>query len=182
MFICPAESCGGPARWPRPPRNLPGPPESGISSLHSISAGTASSYISIGVTRQFEGKLSVSRPSSSSNVRPARHGNSAPLPYCAAVSALALAVDAPDRRAAAVAHDLVGHDAFERLEDQARDDVADQVARDCRPPCGRGLRIEPSGASSVIGSMQPSLFGVSRVEQALQRVDAYARSGSAYAR
>src|SRR5258708_28689246 len=46
-----------------PPRNCPGPPESGIRSLHSSSAGTESSYISVGVMRQLEGKLSVSTPS-----------------------------------------------------------------------------------------------------------------------
>src|SRR5258708_37270298 len=46
-----------------PPRNCPGPPESGISSLHSSSAGRESSYFSVGVMRQLEGKLSVWTPS-----------------------------------------------------------------------------------------------------------------------
>src|SRR5260221_1027315 len=73
---------------------------------------------------------------------------------------LALAVDAPDRRAAAVALDPVRHDAFERTEDQARDDMADEIAQIARR---RVARVENRARRRLVGDRQHAAFIVRRL-------------------
>ena len=149
---------------------LAGAAESGISSLHSVSTGTAISNISIGVTLQFDGKLSVSRPSSSSNAPPCPPWKFCAAPYCVPSSRwpwqLTPQIGAPPLSPMT----LSGTTPFSALKIRLGNDVADQVAR----IAGRHVvRIEDRALRRLVGDRRHAAFVVRRVriEQALQRID-----------
>src|SRR6266851_6134609 len=159
MLIGPLPRLRRTTRWPSPPRYFPAPPESGISSLHSVRTGTAISNISIAVTLQFEGKLRVSRPSISERA-PCPPWKFCTEPYCEPSSRwptqLAAHIGAPP-----LSPITLSGTTFPSALKISEGMTWPIRLRELPAVHWFGLRIEPSGASSVIGVIQPSLFGVS---------------------
>ena len=86
------------------------------------------------------------------------------------VIALAQTIHRPDRRAAAIALHAFRHHPFECFENQARDDMPDQIAR---VACCIGMRVQNRPERSFIGKGRDAAFivGCFGIKQAFQGID-----------
>ncbi len=157
-------------RWPRPPRNCPAPPEFGHQLLaldhhrHRALVDLHRRHLAVGREGQRVVAVEPLAPALAAvEVLDGAVGR--------AVAAHAGAVDAPDRRPAAVGLHPVRQHLGQGAEDQRRDGVADQVARG-PAAVARGFRMEPAGAASVHGMAQPSLLGEAGSSRHFKRVQA----------
>ena len=131
-----------------------------MSSLRSISTGTAISNISMAVTLQFDGKLSNQDLLELGSLFLATVRILAAAQYWVPSSVSTHGDRGPDRRTATIANHLI------RAMPSSALKISDGMTwpmtlRELPAAHDSGLRMDPLGASSVTGVMQPSLFGVS---------------------
>ena len=144
--------------WPQPPRNVPGPPESVMRALRSISSGNKFSRVSTGVLEILLGKLIADLPSAPADapMPPLRKNRPANLR-----SFPAAPVKFRHQRGDPLAAITRSGTASPRAPKRTSGRKCPMTARAPTETGNLALRIDPSGALTFIGRKLPSLFGTS---------------------